>query len=226
MSLRRHACPTTHEMPRAVEMKNAMLMIRAALFQLAMLLVPPVSWAGGDTPATIDWAKVLDARAVEIEEVSTPDGVPGVRAWFAVAATREQVWRTLLDYENFPKIFRGIERMQVLEKDDRHAFVELWVDSELGKAHYLLERRYERPGYRLSWRRLSGDLERVEGSWDIRDSPRAGAVLLVYESYVVVGWYMPATLFRWMAKRRVADMATGLRHWIEADTTDRALPRH
>lgn len=50
--------------------------------------------------------------------------------------------------------------------------------------------------------------------------------ILLYESYVVVGWYMSTPLFRWIAKRRVADMATELRRWIEVDRAGNARPRH
>jgi uncharacterized membrane protein len=192
-----------------------------AFVLLAALTAPLRGAADGVTLSAADWAALLDKHAVEITEVSSPDGAHGVRALFAVVAPRERVWGTLVDYENFPKIFKGIDRMNVLEQDAHHAVVELWVEGEIGRVHYVLERLYEHPGHRLSWRRLSGDLDRIEGSWEIRDTPRPGTLLLVYESYVDIGWFVPSSLYVWIAKRRTAEMATTLRRWIEVDTAKR-----
>jgi hypothetical protein len=198
-----------------------MAIIKAAI-SLALLAAFVALHAGRAQdvpPSPTDWAPFLEQRTVEITEASTSDGVPGVRALFAVAGSRERVWGALVDYGNFPKMFRGIDRVEVLEKDVHHAVVEVWVDGEIGKLHYVLDRRYERPGYHLSWRKLSGDLQRIEGSWEIRDTPRAGTLLLVYQSYVEIGWFIPSSLYQWVAKRRTAEMATAFRRWIEAHPT-------
>ncbi|MCG6873941.1 MAG: SRPBCC family protein [Betaproteobacteria bacterium] len=192
------------------------LRLATVLALVAALTVPHCGAAESVSLSAAGWAALLDKRAIEVTEVSSLDGVPGVRAIFAVVASRERVWSTLVDYENFPKIFKGIDRMDVLEQDAHHAVVELWVEGEIDKLHYVLERRYDRPGHHLSWRRLSGDLERIEGGWEIRDTPRAGTVLLAYESYVEIGWFVPTPLYMWIAKRRTAEMMTAFRQWIEA----------
>ena len=93
---------------------------------LGMLLVPRPSVAGSD------WA-ALFAGDVVVEAVKRPDGVPGLRASFAVAAPRERIWAVLLDYANFPKIFPGIRDMRVLTHDQHGAQVEYWVNAVLSK---------------------------------------------------------------------------------------------
>jgi ribosome-associated toxin RatA of RatAB toxin-antitoxin module len=169
--------------------------------------------------ATIDWA-ALEKGVVQLEAVNSGDGLPGVRAQLTVTASRERIWATLLDYEHFPQIFSGIERMQVLEQGDRGATVEFWVDALLRRYRYVLRREYEVPQQRLRWTRVSGDLERIEGSWEIRDTPRSGVHLLIYESYVQAGGLVPSGVIRWVAMRKTRDMSERLRAWIEAPAAE------
>jgi hypothetical protein len=67
----------------------------------------------------------------------------------------------------------------------------------------------------LTWTRVAGDLKRVEGSWEIRETPRPDAQMLVYELYVDIGGIMPAALVRVEAMRRTREMGERLRSWIE-----------
>jgi hypothetical protein len=160
-----------------------------------------------------DWEALL-AGEVLVEAIEGSEGLPGLRALFTVAASRERIWAVLRDYGHFSQIFAGIDTIQVLAEDTHGAIVAFWVDAILKKYHYVLYRHYEKPGWRLTWRRLSGDLERIEGSWDIRDTPHAGVHLLVYESYVKVGGIIPTPLVRLGAMQKARDMGQRLRQWI------------
>jgi hypothetical protein len=132
----------------------------------------------------------------------------------------------LLDYKHFPDIFPAIDNMRVLEHDAQGATVEFWVDAVLRKYHYVVYRHYAQPGWRLTWRRLAGDLQRIEGSWEIRQTPHPGLYLLVYESYVQVGGIVPTSLVRWGAMRTAREMGQRLRQWIAQVPADKsALPQ-
>jgi uncharacterized membrane protein len=163
---------------------------------------------------SIDWGRIL-AGEVVVEAVQKSDGLLGVRATFAVAAAREQIWAVLLDYENFPQMFRGIEKIKVQEQHASGAQVEFWIDAVLKKYHYVLYRHYEQPGWRLTWQQIAGDLKRSEGSWDIRETPQSGVHVLIYESYVEVGGVVPLAWMQRGALRRARDMGERLRQWIE-----------
>jgi len=165
-----------------------------------------------DSP--IDWDRIFDGE-VMVETVRHAEGIPGLRALFAVTAPPERIWTTLIDYDNFPKIFKSIERVHVLEHTRFGAQIEVWADAVVKKLYYVLARRYDEPGRRLSWTRLTGDLQRMEGSWEIRDTPRAGVYLLAYESYVEVVGGPPAVLVRWVAVEKTREMGRRLRSWIE-----------
>jgi ribosome-associated toxin RatA of RatAB toxin-antitoxin module len=189
--------------------------LRSSLLALLLAsLLPGVVRAGEAAPGALDWGALLRGD-VQIEAVESSDALPGLRASFAVRASAERIWAALLDYPSFPAIFAGVERLQVLEQDEHGARVEFWVDAVLTRYHYVLDRRYEQPGRRLTWRRSSGDLERIEGSWEIRESPQPGVQLLVYESYVKAGRLVPTSWIRWGATRKAREMALRLREWLE-----------
>jgi hypothetical protein len=175
---------------------------------LGMLLVvaPPVVGR--------DWA-LLFAGDVVVEPVKRPDGMPGLRASFAVAAPRERIWAVLLDYANFPKIFPDIHDLRVLMHDPQGDQVEYWVNAVVSQYHYVLYRYYDEPGRRLTWTRVAGDLKRMEGSWEIHDTPRSDVQMLVYESYIDIGGVIPKALVRMEAMRKAREMGERLRSWIE-----------
>lgn len=166
--------------------------------------------------AGIDWDKLL-AGTVLVDAVKNDDDIPGVRAIFTVNAPDERIWATLVDYDHFTQIFDGIDRMRVLSEDEDGARVEFWIDAVLKKYHYVLYRDYQDRPSRLSWSRVSGDMKRIEGSWEILETPEPAKRLLIYRSHVKVGGLVPTRLVRWGAMRKATDMALRLRAWIERD---------
>jgi len=149
-----------------------------------------------------------------VEKSTDSNGVPGLVAAFSVASTRETIWNAFVDYENFTRIFDGIDKLEVLEQDEKGALVEFWVDAVLSDLDYTLYRKYDKPGYKLTWKRTAGDLKVIEGGWEILDSPVDGQYIVVYSSYVEVGRIVPATLVRWGAMRKAEGMCKRLKKWI------------
>jgi hypothetical protein len=164
--------------------------------------------------ATVDWDRLF-AGEVLVEAVDSSDGIPGVRAAFVVNAHSGAIWAALIDYDNFTRIFKEMDKVYVLERDRAGAEVEFWLSIFLAQYHYVLYRHYESPRRKLTWHRVSGDLQRIEGSWEILQTPRADAQLVIYESYVDPGSWVPPTLVRWRSMGKARDMAKRLRKWIE-----------
>ena len=181
----------------------------AVLLMAGVLCVSSPTVVGG-----VDWDTLL-AGEIAVEKVQHPAGFPGLRGSFTVAASRERIWAVLVDYANFPKLFPDIQKMHVLAQDQYGAQVEYWINAILAHYHYILYRRYDEPGRRLTWTRVAGDLKRIEGSWEIRDTPRPDVHLLVYESYVDIGGMIPTALVRMEATRKIRDMGARLRNWME-----------
>ena len=174
----------------------------------AMLL-----WSGSEQAAAADWEKLFSGEVL-VEAVDSSDRLPGVRASFVVDAQPEAIWAALIDYENFTDIFKEMDKVHVLERDRDGAKVEFWLSLFWKQYHYVLYRHYESPGRKLTWQRVSGDLERIEGSWEIQQTPRASAQVVIYESYVDPGGLVPPAFVRWRSMGKARDMAKRLREWI------------
>ena len=180
------------------------------LFTTTLLLLLPLV----ATASSSDWENLSDGKVVVVDKENRA-GIPGIQAKFVVSASIDRIWEVLLDYEHFPEIFKGIKKMSVLHENHSGAIIEFWIDAVLAELHYILHRHYEIPRKRITWERISGDLQVIEGSWEIRDTAKNEEKLVIYESYVKVGGPVPTKLIRWGAKRRAREMGKRLRQWIE-----------
>ena len=189
------------------------------LYTICLIFYLTFSCSAWASDAQIDWDKLLAGNVIG-EAVENKDGLPGVRASFCVKAEREHIWSVLIDYDKFPAIFRNLKKIRVLERSQAGAKVEFWYAVKFLKVfnkdlHYVLDRRYIIPGRQITWTRDSGDLKRIEGSWEIRDTQKSDVYLLVYSSYVEPDWYVPVKLVRSGALNEATDMAGRIRDWIE-----------
>ena len=172
----------------------------------------------------VDWEKLFSGE-IEVSSVSHPDDIPGLQLLMTLNTSRERIWRALTDYKNFTNIFKSIDKLKVLKENPEGAHVEYWVDAVLANYQYVVYRHYEKPLERLTWERESGDLERIEGSWEIRDTPRPQTKLLIYTSYVQTSDGIPKSWVRWGAKRRARAMGKRLRQALEASASENGYSR-
>jgi ribosome-associated toxin RatA of RatAB toxin-antitoxin module len=167
------------------------------------------------TSINLDWEKLFNGNII-VDTVSNGEGVPGIKLLMTVTTSRDNIWKTLTDYENYSHIFKGIEKIEIVKQENEGVYVEFWIDAVITKYHYVLYRHHEKLQGRIRWKRISGDLERVEGSWEIHDTPRPEAKLLIYKSYVKVESMMPKSMLRWGAIRHARAMGKRLRQILEA----------
>jgi ribosome-associated toxin RatA of RatAB toxin-antitoxin module len=87
-----------------------------------------------------------------------------------VDAPIERCWALVEDVPIAPEWQGGLERMDVLERDaDGRALVcDAISDAKLRKVRTRVRFTYEGPT-RLSWKMIEGDLESMEGSWELED---------------------------------------------------------
>lgn len=161
-----------------------------------------------------DW-NALEQGQIIIEHIRDKNNVTGVRAVFLVKAKRDDIWATLLDYDNYSDIFNGVNRAKLLDEDDNGAHLELWVDGLLAELHFVLYRNYSKPKHSLIWDRVSGDMKGIHGGWQILDTTSPDSKLLIYESYVDFGFPVLNWMIRFGSKQQAEKMAYGFREWVE-----------
>jgi len=186
------------------------------VFALLCLLGTLVMSSRSGALESLDW-KALSRGAIIIEDTRDATGLPGLRAGFAVEASRSRIWTVLTDYDHYSEIFPRVRRLRVLTTDERGATLEYWGDAIVSDIHYVLRRSYDTKFYTISWQRVAGDLNRIEGSWQIIDGPRPNLHALIYESFVDIGVPIVGTMLRPLAKREIRRMAERLRVWIETE---------
>ena len=198
-----------------MDMCSIMSQITKALscFIITGLTLSVSFWSITAGAADYDWDKLFQGEVV-LESVEK-DEIPGVKASFVVKAEASEIWVTLVDYKNFTDIFLEMDRVKVLEQDSDGARVEFWLTIFFVQYHYTLYRHYEPLNNKITWQRVSGDLKKIFGAWEILPTPRTGQHLVIYESYVDPGGLIPLGLIRWRSKQKAGAMAERLRSWIE-----------
>jgi ribosome-associated toxin RatA of RatAB toxin-antitoxin module len=83
-----------------------------------------------------------------------------------IAASVEQCFATVTDFEQYPRWFSSIEKSRVLERypDGLAKRIEFHLDMKLKSVRYVLEYGYDRPAH-LTWNAVDGDVEAVEGEY-------------------------------------------------------------
>jgi hypothetical protein len=186
---------------------------------MSPLLSPAAMHIGAIELSSLNWDRLNAGEAI-VQTVENQNKIPGIRLFFIVAAPRETIWKTLIDYENFPLIFQGTKSADVKAQDESGADVEIKYSKKIlslfdSTYTYVLRRNYKIPGELLTWRRKSGDFKVIEGSWEIKNTDQPDFFLLVYESYLDGSWFFPAHLVQEMAIKEAVGMSQHVRRWME-----------
>jgi uncharacterized membrane protein len=102
-----------------------------------------------------------------------------------IAASVEECYRTLVDFERYPEWAGDLKEATVVSSDEqgRATVVEFRAAAMGRSTTYRLQYDYEGAPYQLAWELLSGDLEReLDGAYRLADTPGApGSTDVVYE---------------------------------------------
>lgn len=140
------------------------------------------------------------------------DDIKGLHATFVVAGAPDVVLQTLWDVEKFPEMFPDIEEMHVRAREESRIDVEFFVDAVVKKARYTLRREIQREARTIRWREVGeGDVRTIRGSWTVRQTADPEHSLVLYASFVDVGVFVPTSLVRDLALKKVDELATRVR---------------
>lgn len=175
---------------------------------LLALLFIGVVLAPGDGAAT--------EESILIEDVTSDQGVHGLRATFYLQASRDAIWALLTDYDRFKETFKGIRHIEILDEDDSGARVRYTIKAWILTFEYTLQRDYVRPYELITWRRTDGDFRAISGAWMILPGPREDLHQIIYESYVDVGFLIPTKLVRNRAAQELENTISRIRERLAA----------
>jgi len=153
--------------------------------------------------------------SISIEDVTNEQGVKGLRATYQLAASREAIWDLLTDYTRFRETFQRIHSLEVINENDQGAEVRFEVKVLFLSFDYTLQRDYERPYELLTWHRTGGDFQQISGSWRILPGPAEGIHVVVFESFVDVGYLVPTAMVRDRAAQELETTVARIRARLE-----------
>jgi hypothetical protein len=96
-------------------------------------------------------------------------------------------------------------------EDIEHEVRYSWL---LPAVHYVFRAHYDRP-HRVDFRRISGDLKTVEGTWLLTQTSEATATVVEYQVYVDPGFWTPQFLVTQMLRKDVSAVLSGLRERVK-----------
>jgi uncharacterized protein YndB with AHSA1/START domain len=200
--------------------------VAALLPLLATLVACMLPAVGRSADQSADWA--LSARELErVEggaviaegEVPTDRTAANVRAAIRIAASPEQVFRTLTDCARALRFVPHLKRCKVLETgpEGRWQNVEQQVDYGwlAPRASYVFHAEYEKY-VRIRFSNLRGDFHENRGVWTFQPLDDGRATVVTYEARVAPAFYVPRWMMRNMLKRDLPDLMRGLRTQAEA----------
>ena len=169
--------------------------------------------------------RVKSGGIVAEGEVTPDNTVADVRAAIRIAASPEQVFRTLTDCVQALKFVPHLKRCNVIDtaSDGGWQDVEQVVDYGwlAPRAEYVFHADYTR-FQRIEFSHLRGDFRENQGRWEFQAIHGGQGTIVVYQARVAPAFYVPRWLMRMMLKRDLPDLMRGLKSHAEAARPDAA----
>lgn len=147
------------------------------------------------------WAGLLAGQAV-VEYTRTEESGGAARVSIIMQTSAERLWDVLLSCQRSYEYVDGILACEVLEaglqqERIRQSVKKAWF---LPTLEYVIE--FDRqPWSAIEFRRVEGDLKRLEGGWRFQDLADGGGLLVSHEIRVQPNFPVP----RWLVRRTLAN---------------------
>ena len=188
-------------------------------------LGPAVGLAAPETLSAEELARVERGEVV-VRSLATESSSAG-RVWAAVAiaAPASVVWDVMVDVEHAPEFVPGLRCARRLEQHGQYEIIEHTVKFSwlLPEVTYRFRADYV-PLARIDFRRVSGDLRALEGTWSLRATPDNAGAIVTYSVYLDPGFLVPQWLVRQSLQRNLPAVLRALRG--RAMATSAARPPH
>jgi ribosome-associated toxin RatA of RatAB toxin-antitoxin module len=132
-----------------------------------------------------------------------------------VAATPQQCFAAITDFEAYPDWSTAVEHAAVLDRDRSGIgrVVEFRIDMRFKSVRYVLEYAYKKPN-ELTWHSVDGDIESIEGKYTFRKlgAKRSEAIC---RQQIVVGFWVPGPLRKLAERSALRQSVTEFKQEVE-----------
>lgn len=109
-----------------------------------------------------------------------------------IKAPAALVWEVMRDQERLPRYVKGLRESNILETGENWKIIEqrLKLHPIFPQFYYVFREEYG-PGYQIRFQSVRGSFKELKGLWKIIPEAVADRVILLYSTYVDVGWFIP-----------------------------------
>jgi ribosome-associated toxin RatA of RatAB toxin-antitoxin module len=93
---------------------------------------------------------------------------------------RELAWKIITDYENYPKIIKNIDQVEILEKHAGQGKSRWFINLQDTPLLWIEKDFYDRKNYEIRFESIDGDFKKINGRWKIEEYQNQG-IKLYYE---------------------------------------------
>lgn len=157
----------------------------------------------------------LKAGEVLVDVRADPQGATGlITATIDIKAPPQVLWAVMLDCERSKRITPSLKVCRVTQKSndglsDVREHVVQWV-WPLPAVRSVFASQY-RPFEQIRFQRIEGDLEFLEGIWQLEPLRQGAATRLTYTARITPGWPVPGALVRSAIEADIPKTLTALR---------------
>lgn len=142
-----------------------------------------------------------------------------------IDAPAQVVWKFMLDHERVPEYVTGLKKIQLLESGGDYKILEhrLKLHPLLPQFYYVFREEYG-ADYSIEFNRVKGSFKQLSGWWKLVPTDNEGTVILMYSTYVEIGWFIPKSWINKGIRERVPALLTTFREVIYSDLADSDTP--
>ena len=183
------------------------------LIMALLIALVPAAYADSSCAPIAPVALPSDVKVME----KKIDGNTCTVATITVNAPSEKVWQVMTDYDHTPKLFRNLKYCKIIGINGNTKIIHQVVQPVITpiKFDYVVELTETKPRL-IKWRRISGSLKQLMGSWELFDGEETNTTKIVYTFYIDGGFLLPAWFMRLQAKSYVPNTLIRLKQASES----------
>lgn len=131
-----------------------------------------------------------------------------------VDAPPEACWAVLADFERWPDWQPAVERVEVVERDERSALVAFEADAKVRRLRYRARYLLDPPG-RMEWTLVDGDVRGGGGEFVLAPLDGGSRTEATYRLSVELGFPLPGPLLRRGTQVLMGGVTEGLKRRAE-----------
>lgn len=160
-------------------------------------------------------AKLPNGEVIVRTDQSDNKNEGRVQAAILIDSPAQQIWDVMIDCDRAPEFVPGLKSCKVLQRDGDTEIIEHKVKFSwlLPKVTYIFQASYHE-FKRIDFKRISGDLKDLEGSWVLDEVSGGKQTIVVYTVFLDPGFWVPKSLIRQKLRKNLPNILLALRERV------------